>query len=222
MDSLPLETGFLVNELNNSQQVSRQFEIRPMWIEDIEQSTEIEKEAFPTLFPYTSFEKELGNKIACYLIACESSRKSECFDSSDATMNSSWVDKALAVLPLPGREKAIPSTETRYVFGFIGIWYMGDDAHVVTFAVRECERSMGVGEYLLAGLFDELTKSGINSALIWVLALNPSRYFYEVMGGERVGDRDERLWGTTLKEFGYGWSNLSDAINSKRPRLILR
>ena len=93
---------------------------------------------------------------------------------------------------------------------------------VYTLYVLPDFQNMGVGESLLAGLFDELTKSGINSALIWVLALNPSRYFYEVMGGERVGDRDERLWGTTLKEFGYGWSNLSDAINSKRPRLILR
>ena len=190
MDSLPLETGFLVNELNNSQQVSRQFEIRPMGVEDIEQSTEIEKEAFPTLFPYTSFEKELGNKIACYLIACESSRKSECFDSSDATMNSSWVDKVLAVLPLHGREKAIPSTETRYVFGFIGIWYMGNDAHVVTFAVRECERSMGVGESLLIAALHQAVKDCSDTLTLEVRPSNTiARNLYLKYGFEEQGLR---------------------------------
>ena len=51
MGSLPFGAGFLVNELNNSQQVSRQFEIRPMGIDDIEQSTEIEKEAFSIFAP---------------------------------------------------------------------------------------------------------------------------------------------------------------------------
>ena len=44
--------------------------------------------------------------------------------------------------------------------------------------------------------------------MIWVLADNPARFFYERMGGRRVGERDERLWGALLHEIGYGWSSL--------------
>ena len=93
---------------------------------------------------------------------------------------------------------------------------------VYTLYVHPDYQNIGIGEKLLADLFFELTKLGINSAVIWVLALNPSRYFYEVMSGERVGDRDEQLWGTTLKEFAYGWNDLSTAIKNGRPRLIRR
>ena len=93
---------------------------------------------------------------------------------------------------------------------------------VYTLYVHPDYQNIGIGEKLLADLFFELTKLGINSAVIWVLALNPSRFFYEVMSGERVGDRDEQLWGTTLKELAYGWNNLSTAIKNGRPRLIRR
>ena len=93
---------------------------------------------------------------------------------------------------------------------------------VYTLYVHPDYQNIGIGEKLLADLFFELTKLGINSAVVWVLALNPSRFFYEVMSGERVGDRDEQLWGTTLKELAYGWNNLSTAIKNGRPRLIQR
>ena len=93
---------------------------------------------------------------------------------------------------------------------------------VYTLYVHPDFQNMGVGERLMAHLFLELSKSGINSALIWVLALNPSRFFYERMGGKRVGDREEKLWGTTLQELGYGWLDLKNSIHNERPRLTER
>jgi hypothetical protein len=41
-----------------------------------------------------------------------------------------------------------------------------------------------------------------------VLADNPSRFFYERMGGKRAGERDEQLWGAKLHELAYGWDAL--------------
>ena len=58
-----------------------------------------------------------------------------------------------------------------------------------------------------------------NTALIWVLALNPSRFFYEVMGGKRVGEREEKLWGTVLTEISYGWGDLAGSLKEGRPKL---
>jgi ribosomal protein S18 acetylase RimI-like enzyme len=66
---------------------------------------------------------------------------------------------------------------------------------------------LGIGRRLLRGLFDRLATRGMDSALVWVLADNPSRFFYESMGGRRVAERDERVWGTVLTEAAYGWTD---------------
>ena len=83
---------------------------------------------------------------------------------------------------------------------------------VYTLYVLPDYQNQGLGEKLLKGLFHVLISQGYDSAVIWVLALNPSRFFYEVMGGRRVGERDEKLWGTTLKEIAYGWKELKTAV----------
>ena len=66
----------------------------------------------------------------------------------------------------------------------------------------------GIGETLMGHLFGALFEAGQNSAIIRVLAPNPSRFFYERMGGQRAGERRETNWGTTLQELAYGWSDL--------------
>src|SRR5262249_33420964 len=67
-------------------------------------------------------------------------------------------------------------------------------------------QNQGVGRVLLEGCFARLRERGLASAMVWVLADNPARFFYERMGGKRAGERDESLWGTTLHEIAYGWS----------------
>jgi ribosomal protein S18 acetylase RimI-like enzyme len=76
----------------------------------------------------------------------------------------------------------------------------------------------GIGRALLGGCFRVLTAAGFDSAFLWVLADNPSRFFYEAMGGKRVGERDEVLWGATLREAAYAWRNL-DSLARRFPRL---
>lgn len=88
---------------------------------------------------------------------------------------------------------------------------------VYTLYVHPDFQNQGVGAQLLGALFRALAARGMSSAMIWVLAPNPARFFYERMGGKRVGDRDEELWGTTLKEIAYGWADLSRAARTRRP-----
>ena len=85
--------------------------------------------------------------------------------------------------------------------------YLGE---VYTLYVHPCHQNKGIGKMLLSRLFNELTKFDIYSSIIWVLAGNPSRFFYEVMGGKITGIREETLWGTTLKEISYGWIDLCE------------
>jgi|TARA_B100000315_G_scaffold200679_1_gene192936 L-amino acid N-acyltransferase YncA len=93
------------------------------------------------------------------------------------------------------------------------------DGEVYTLYVHPDHQNQGHGEHLLAGLFDLMVAQGYNAAVIWVLSLNPSRFFYEVMGGKRVGEREEKLWGAILSENAYGWEDLEAALDSGRPRL---
>ena len=96
----------------------------------------------------------------------------------------------------------------------------GDYAgEVYTLYVQPDFQNQGVGEHLLAHLFAEIRAKGMNSAIIWVLAANPSRFFYENMGGKRVGERDEAMWGTTLREIAYGWLDLEAALKAGRPNV---
>lgn len=45
--------------------------------------------------------------------------------------------------------------------------------------------------------------------LLWVLEDNPSRGFYEALGGVRIKQETITIGGTELVEVAYGWSGLS-------------
>lgn len=79
---------------------------------------------------------------------------------------------------------------------------------IYTLYVSPEHHERGVGRALLMCLFDTLIDRGLNSAVVWVLAQNPSRFFYEAMGGRRVAEKKERLWNTLLTQAAYGWDDL--------------
>lgn len=83
-----------------------------------------------------------------------------------------------------------------------------DAGEVYTLYVAPDHHGAGIGRDLLAALFGALAEQGMRSAMLWVLSLNPSRFFYEAMGGRRFAERDERMWGTVLRETGYVWDRL--------------
>jgi ribosomal protein S18 acetylase RimI-like enzyme len=79
---------------------------------------------------------------------------------------------------------------------------------IYTLYIAPEHQERGVGRALLMQLFGALVERGLNSALVWVLALNPARFFYEAMGGRRVAEKKERLWNTLLPQIAYGWDDL--------------
>jgi ribosomal protein S18 acetylase RimI-like enzyme len=83
------------------------------------------------------------------------------------------------------------------------------DGEVHTLYVLPDWQEQGIGRALLCGCLRVLGAAEIAAAYLWVLADNPSRFFYQAMGGKRIGERDERLWGTTVHEVAYGWLDLS-------------
>jgi ribosomal protein S18 acetylase RimI-like enzyme len=82
---------------------------------------------------------------------------------------------------------------------------------VFTLYVTPDAQNGGVGRQLLDALFERLRGSGKNSALIWVIRANPSRYFYQRAGGKFVLTRRIRVGGETVEAVAYGWPDLETA-----------
>ena len=91
----------------------------------------------------------------------------------------------------PTREKSLP--------------YEGE---VYTLYIAPGWTGQGIGAALLQATFRLFSKAGYNGMIIWALADNPSRFFYEAMGGMLVAERQHPMWGKTLREIGYGWPQL--------------
>lgn len=89
----------------------------------------------------------------------------------------------------------------------------GYDAEVYTLYVLPDWQNQGVGTRLLEGAFERLRARELGGVMLWVLARNPSRFFYEALGGVAIATRDERLWGVVLPEVAYGWPDLARALN---------
>jgi GNAT superfamily N-acetyltransferase len=79
---------------------------------------------------------------------------------------------------------------------------------VYTLYVESDFQNHGLGRRLLDALFRQLHADGCDTAVLWMLADNPTRFFYEGMGGEIVGNRREAFAGTKVDEVAYAWHDL--------------
>ena len=77
---------------------------------------------------------------------------------------------------------------------------------VYTLYVGPDHQDNGVGRLLLTGALKRLSDARFPGAVVWVLAANPSRFFYEAMGARRAAERMERFAGDDLAEIAYEWS----------------
>lgn len=95
--------------------------------------------------------------------------------------------------------KTVPPADTRW--GEVYTLYVLPDFH-----------EQGIGRMLLANGLAELVGRGFEAAMLWVLAGNPSRFFYEAMGGQAIGSGVEKFAGARLEEICYGWPDLPAAM----------
>ena len=185
------------------------FALRPLQAQDILQSEEIEREAFSTLFPPTSFRHELERRESRYLVA---SKRVDVGNGDYRTID-----------PLPGPEngrgplisrllsgaKSIwnqpdhPSQPTRYfISGYVGIWYMVDEAHIISVGVRRAYRGLGIGEMLLIGAVEQVMAQRARLLTLEVRVSNHvARNLYKKYGFKEQGLRK-----------GYYADNREDAI----------
>lgn len=77
------------------------------------------------------------------------------------------------------------------------------------------QQHKGLGSRLVSAVAGRLVQTGIFSMLVWVLADNPSRGFYEKLGGKFVYEKAVRIGGIALREVAYGWEDIQPLLEAK-------
>jgi [ribosomal protein S18]-alanine N-acetyltransferase len=120
---------------------------------DIPQVTEIDREAFATMWPPVNFSHELSNRLAYYTVACDGQHV---IDPPKPTIRLVPVRSFLGFKwPFNAKTDAVEPFEiVDCITGFVGLWMMVDEAHIINIAVRSSHRGKGIGETLLIASID--------------------------------------------------------------------
>lgn len=101
-------------------------------------------------------------------------------------------------------------------FGLLGFGHCGRqrmpalayEGEITMLYVLPDAQGQGIGRQLLLTMFDDLQSRGMRSALVWVLAANPARFFYGHMGGKIALHRRIIVGNCQVEALGYGWRDL--------------
>lgn len=88
--------------------------------------------------------------------------------------------------------------------GEIGGRRLGE-GEVETLYVLDDWRERGVGRRLMRAAAAHLIETGCKSAYVWVLRDNPSRWFYQRLGGRPVAEAEIRFAGQPVVQTAFTW-----------------
>ncbi len=131
---------------------------------------------------------------------------------------SAWWSRVLAD-PGEARGVFVADDEARGVVGFGSCGAARDTpegldgtevrvGEIYTLYVEPDFQNLGLGRRLLDALFRQLRADGCDTAVLWMLADNPTRFFYEGLGGARVGHRVDTMAGLDVEETAFAWRDL--------------
>ena len=155
--------------------------LRPMAEGDLDQVAAMERESFPTLWPPTSYRKELRNRTAEYLVCVR--------DGEYVTVPG--VPSRKGLFGMFGKRNKPESPQRRELLvGYVGLWYMAGEAHIVSIAVREAYRRKGLGELLLIGSIEMAMGRGAQCVTLEARVSNDAaKALYMKYGFDEVGLR---------------------------------
>ena len=189
-----------IRNIHETQQMP--YALRPMQEGDLAQAAEVERDAFPTLFPPTAFRRELKNRLARYLVAWRHEAPPELAAQHEAAtpgISRRFLHRAASLLR--GRPSAWQPGQ-QYIVGFLGTWYMPDDAHIISVGVRTGFRGYGIGELLLIGAIEQAQQRRMPAVTLEVRVSNHiAQNLYKKYGFEAMGVRK-----------GYYSDNREDAL----------
>jgi GNAT superfamily N-acetyltransferase len=88
------------------------------------------------------------------------------------------------------------------------------DGEIETLYVLDDWRDQGVGRGLMAAVARDLAGAGCASAYCWVLSGNPSRYFYQRIGGRPAAQATVNVAGIAIPQTAYVWAPIDRLFSS--------
>ena len=85
----------------------------------------------------------------------------------------------------------------------------GFDGEILAIYLLASHQRRGIGTRLMWEIAGEFSARKLGSMIVWVLAENPARRFYEALGGRFFRSRPIEIGGETLNEVAYGWDHLN-------------
>lgn len=114
-----------------------------------------------------------------------------------------------AVVVVAQREGAVVSFGSCGKQRTLELCDQGFTAEISAIYVLQIAQRSGVGSALMAAMAKLLLERGHRAASLWVLRGNvAARHFYEWLGGEIVGQKQDCREDMTLAEVAYGWRDL--------------
>lgn len=168
--------------------------IRKMLKEDIPQVSQIDREAFPTMWPPVNFQHEMTNRLAHYIVAWDGIKANPLPEETAPVVRpdpgrSFWGFR----LPFFSRSKnsdVLTPVRNEAVLGFVGMWIMVDEAHIINIAVREANRGKGIGELLLISSIDKAYSLNASFVTLEVRVSNKlAQNLYNKYGFKQTGLR---------------------------------
>ena len=136
--------------------------IRPMRPADVRAAVRIERDAYGSKSPRTTFRRELLNGLAQYLVADVGES-----DPAPPQVRDWW---ARAVQLLPDRLPFGPSGAP--IAGYAGAWFTHEQLHLVTLAVAPPYQGRGIGQALLLAVCDLAVAADLDSVALEVRSTN--------------------------------------------------
>lgn len=88
---------------------------------------------------------------------------------------------------------------------------------VETIYLLEDWRDRAVGRRLMRAMGAHLRAVGCGSAMVWVLKDNPSRWFYERLGGRAAAREMTRFAGQNVEQMAYAWDPIEALLTATAP-----
>ena len=175
-----------------------EYSVRVATLEDSAMLESIEREAFPGMTPVTKLDRDLARQNGLYLAATREWRlgeqefgpryaiatKAEKEDESFRARLKRNVDRYVLDRVAPSN---LPSG---YIAGFVGLWFVLDEAHVVIIGLRESDRRNGIGEQLIISAIEQAVENDSRVVTLEVRESNePAIQLYRKYGFQEVGLR---------------------------------
>ena len=164
--------------------------LRKLHNSDITSVSEIEREAFPSLWPRSAFKSEMDNPKIKHLVAAllppEDAVEEESLVPPPGPMPQRLIRNLREIL----RRSTVESPAGDYPVGYVSTWIVWEEAHITAIAVRKAYRGLGIGELLLAGSIETAMHEKSRVVTLEVRVSNYSAIsLYKKYGFTKVGLR---------------------------------